>query len=615
MALRMAEFNSWQTARAWLRQLLVLIAGAVAMVSLDILAPAVIAEQAVHSIAVEQGQSLQSQIVEGIGGDAGTPLTARIASADPAYVETVARAAGVSRLAVLAADGRAIWGAAHEGLGGQIKAWEARDILLAAGRSRETTAEMQIVPGKGGAEDRHTVRTVVPLFSNGEVAAVIFTERDVTALWRGFEHSVRDVLLAISAGGMALIVALSVMTLRDGHRRLSELRARGEHERRIIDEQIRLAREVRLLGDLNEWLQSSQSLDELFRMVTEFMGHLLPDSAGSLYVYSNSRDALDGATCWNGAVMRDHIHPEECWGLRRGRAYAFGQGGVEFACAHAKPHGGQPYVCFPILAHGETIGLLHVQAREGVDTEAFFATRRLAQMSAEQISLAIANVRMRDQLQDQSVRDPLTGLYNRRHLTDTMRRLLARSAQTRQALSILSIDVDFFKKFNDTHGHDAGDMVLRSVGALLDRHSDGDQVACRLGGEEFMVLLPDTTADRALQAAESLRLAAEAITVRYGEKTLPRITISIGVALAPVHGSMAQDLMRVADDALYAAKAGGRNRAVLAPLPGEMDYASLADAMPVTSTDDPGWASGAEGQPGPSASDDGSGKGGGIAAA
>ena len=573
----MTGLTIWQATRAWVQQLAILAAGAAVMAAIDVMAPPLIAQQFVRSIAMEQGQALQLQIIEGIGGQVGSPLTERIAKADSGYVETVARASGVTRLAILSADGRAIWGTGQSAAWGAVKPWEARDILLAAARRRDMTAEV-ISDSREGQADRRIVRTVVPLLSDGDVAAVIFAERDVTSLWNGFTESVRDVLLAISAGGMVLIVALSVLTLRDSHRRLSELRQRSEHERHIIDEQIRLAREVRLLGDLNEWLQSSQSLDELFRMVTEFMGHLLPDSEGSLYVYSNSRDALDGCTSWNGAQMRSHIHPEECWGLRRGRAYAFGHGGVEFACAHALPHDGRPYVCFPVLAHGETIGLLHVQARAGVEAEAFFATRRLAQMSAEQISLAIANVRMRDQLQDQSVRDPLTGLFNRRHLTETMRRLLARSTATRQALSILSIDVDFFKKFNDTHGHDAGDMVLRSVGSLLERHCDGDQVACRLGGEEFMVLLPDTTADRALQAAESLRLAAEAITVRYGEKSLPRITISVGVALAPVHGTMATDLMRVADDALYAAKAAGRNRVVLAPLPGETDYSGVVAA-------------------------------------
>jgi diguanylate cyclase (GGDEF)-like protein len=251
-------------------------------------------------------------------------------------------------------------------------------------------------------------------------------------------------------------------------------------------------------------------------------------------------------------------------------------------------------VCFPILAHGETIGLLHVRARDGTDSESFFGMRRLAQMSAEQISLAIANVRMRDQLQDQSVRDPLTGLYNRRHLTDALRRMLARAQVTGRALSVLSIDVDHFKKFNDNHGHDAGDIVLRSVGALLDRQCDGDQIACRLGGEEFMLLLPDTTVDRALQAAESVRLAAETVTVRYGEKTLPRITVSIGVAIAPVHGTTAQDIMRVADDCLYTAKARGRNQVVLALLPGETEDFHIPSEGVTATNGRPGGAMAAE---------------------
>ena len=192
--------------------------------------------------------------------------------------------------------------------------------------------------------------------------------------------------------------------------------------------------------------------------------------------------------------------------------------------------------------------------------------RRLAQMCAEQISLAIANVRMRDQLQDQSIRDPLTGLYNRRHLTDTLRRSLSARQRTGAALSVVAIDVDHFKRFNDNHGHDAGDMVLRAVATALAEQCDRDELACRIGGEEMMVLLPATTTPEAMVRAEAMRAAVEAVTVRYGEKTLPRVTISLGVAVAPNHGTLPQDLMRVADDALYKAKAAGRNQVVLADL-------------------------------------------------
>jgi diguanylate cyclase (GGDEF)-like protein len=242
----------------------------------------------------------------------------------------------------------------------------------------------------------------------------------------------------------------------------------------------------------------------------------------------------------------------------------FGQNDINFVCNHAEPHDDRPYMCFPVLAHGETVGLMHLRAKHGITQDQFTEGRKLAQLCAEQISLAIANVRMRDELQDQSVRDPLTGLYNRRHLTETLRRLLGRHAKTGEHLAVVSVDIDHFKRFNDNHGHDAGDMVLRAVGAVLTQHVDGDEIACRIGGEELMLLLPGADTALARTRAEALREAVQAVSVRYGDKTLPAITISIGVAVSPVHGTLPQDLMRAADDALYLAKARGRNQVIIA---------------------------------------------------
>jgi len=341
---------------------------------------------------------------------------------------------------------------------------------------------------------------------------------------------------------------------------------------------LRLTREVKLLSELNEWLQSSRSLDELFDLVSAFMAKLLTDCAGSIYVYSNSRDVLDGACTWNGGSLLDHIRPESCWGLRRGRAYAYGTSEIDFVCEHVseEDHQGQPYFCFPVLAHGETVGLMHLMPIHGISGEEFQKMRRLAQMCAEQISLAIANVRMRDQLHHQSVRDPLTGLYNRRYFLETLRKQVDSGKSRHHQLSILSIDVDHFKKFNDNHGHDAGDMVLRAVGSTLEHQCDGDETPCRFGGEEFVVMLPGSDRGAALQRAESIRKAIETISVRYGEKTLPRISISIGLACFPEHGTMPQDLLKAADNALYDAKAKGRNQVCVA---GASDPATKAPVI------------------------------------
>lgn len=414
----------------------------------------------------------------------------------------------------------------------------------------------------------HVAEVFTPITRNSTFLGAIEFYTDITEIRDIFIMRVRLLLSALCGIALTAMVVVSMVLYRTNRRQINSLRTRSNNERDLLNEQLRLAREVRLLGELNEWLQSSRSLDELFDMVAKFMTHILPDAEGSVYVYSNSRDVLDGSASWNGGTHKEHIHPDGCWGLRRGRTYEYGATEVDFVCEHAEPHDGRPYFCFPILAHGETVGLMHLRAQHDCE-DSFGQNKKLAQMCAEQISMAIANVRMRDQLHDQSVRDPLTGLFNRRHMTDQLRKLISRSQASGSTVSLLAVDVDHFKKFNDNHGHDAGDMVLRAVGSVLQQSCDGDEIACRMGGEEFTLILPDSSPADVLARAEKLRKAVEDIAVRYGEKTLPRITISLGVAHYPTHGTMPQDLMRSADDALYDAKARGRNQVRLATLPHE----------------------------------------------
>jgi diguanylate cyclase (GGDEF)-like protein len=410
-------------------------------------------------------------------------------------------------------------------------------------------------------EGRDVNHEILPVLVNDRVVGVIETYKDVTLANNSYLETMRSTFLGIG-GAIGLVSVVALFRIRMASS--SQVRIAQElasSEIRHVNEQMRLNREVRLLGDLNEWLQSSKSLDELFYMVSRFLTHLLPTSAGSIYVYSNSRDVLDGAASWNGGQHLPHIHPEDCWGLRRGRTYTYNEGEVAFRCAHAHDED-ESYLCIPFLAHGETVGMMHLKQNADVNDEDFGAQKKLAQMCAEQVSLAIANVRMRDELQHQAIKDVLTGLFNRRHMMETLRRL---SDTRRQAtFSIISMDIDHFKKFNDNHGHDAGDLVLRAVGEAMIGFCDGNEVPCRMGGEELMILLPDCEMEMAGTKANALREVIQKLTVRYGEKTLPEVTISIGVSQYPLHGQNPQDVIRAADDALYTAKANGRNCVVLA---------------------------------------------------
>jgi diguanylate cyclase (GGDEF)-like protein len=561
-------------------------AGATVLIVLLLLAAAVylprpVVDSMLRSDLEAQSAIWRDRIVSHLTLREGTFDAEQTTAEDEVFLTGVVQTSDIFRLRLIGANGRVFWASVPEEIGTfDAAAHHGHEIehdgILVT--TDDATARAYEAAPAGGAVradeahdggERHDDEMIAEIDAPvqgrsgyGRIAMFVdLTQARMTNLKR-----VRLLIcaMAVIAGAVGTVLVTSVIL--GNRRRMAEIRNRADEEKAILADQLRMAREVRLLGELNEWLQSSRSLDELFDMVARFLTHILPDCEGSIYVYSNSRDVLDGCASWNGGHHKPHIHPEECWGLRRGRTYVFGDGDIDFTCGHAEPHDGRSYLCIPVLAHGETVGLMHLRARAGKSVEDFREGRKLAQMCAEQISLAIANVRMRDQLQDQSIRDPLTGLYNRRHLTDSLRRALAARQRNGAELSVVAIDIDHFKRFNDNHGHDAGDMVLRAVGGTLSALCDRDDLACRIGGEELMVLLPETGAAAAMQRAEAMRAAVEAITVRYGEKALPRVTISLGVAVAPQHGTLPQDLMRIADDALYAAKGQGRNQVVLADL-------------------------------------------------
>ncbi len=420
-----------------------------------------------------------------------------------------------------------------------------------------------ILDGEGRlGRPAHYAEIYMPLDLGAGETGVIEAYVDVTRLTQTTRAAMQRFAFAVLAL-VALVLTIPTVSWFVAQR---AARRNARELKRTLREQKDLAEEMRIMGELSEWLQSSRSQQELFGLAIEFLRKLIPESSGEIYVYSNSRDVLDGSGDWGGAKRHDHIAPTACWSLRRGRTYAYGDSDLSFPCDHVHDEKIGHYLCMPLVAHGETVGLLHIRKREDADLEQFKARRRLAQICAEQLSMAIANVRLRDELQDQSIRDALTGLYNRRHLHEMLRLILGRATQEGGEVAILSIDVDHFKKFNDNYGHDAGDLVLRAVGDVLDSVTEGNELACRPGGEEFMVVLPDCSTPDALERAEEIRERVQAISVNYSGKRLPSISVSIGIAMAPEDGRFAQELIRSADEALYAAKAQGRNRVVLRAL-------------------------------------------------
>lgn len=375
-------------------------------------------------------------------------------------------------------------------------------------------------------------------------------------------------------GGGSVVTLTDVTIARRNEAELTKAKAAAEEAHltaqvALVEQQVQQGT-ARILAELDEWLQTCKSLDELFLIVRTFMEKTLPGSEGELYIYSNSRDVLDGACGWGHEKLHDHIVPDSCWSLRRGRAYTYSTETVSFHCEHvnAQHHDPAPddFICVPIIAHGDTVGLLHVRLKDKcyLDTNVLDA-HAFTLKCGEHVSLAVANVKLRDELRDQSTRDPLTGLYNRRYFLETMRAQIALCERKNSQFSLIAFDADKFKSFNDNHGHDAGDMVLRAIGTKLTEIFDKGEIPCRYGGEEFAVIVPDTDKAAATVAAERLRTAIESVTIRYGGKALPPVTVSSGVATFPGCGMVPQDLIRQADDALYQAKADGRNCVRVAP--------------------------------------------------
>jgi diguanylate cyclase (GGDEF)-like protein len=216
-----------------------------------------------------------------------------------------------------------------------------------------------------------------------------------------------------------------------------------------------------------------------------------------------------------------------------------------------------------MMAHGTSMGMLHLQlSTEGA--ERWDARQHLGLEVAEHLGLALAKLKLQEALQQQSVRDPLTGLFNRRYLEESLVRELHKAQRHGHNLGVLMVDLDHFKLVNDRYGHEAGDLVLREMGKVFGRQLRAGDIVCRYGGEEFTIILPEASPEIARKRAEQIRLAAKETQVRQGSSILEPVTLSIGVALFPGDGITTEDLLQSADAALYRAKKEGRDRVCLA---------------------------------------------------
>jgi diguanylate cyclase (GGDEF)-like protein/PAS domain S-box-containing protein len=321
-------------------------------------------------------------------------------------------------------------------------------------------------------------------------------------------------------------------------------------------------RQMLVLNELGEQLQSCLAIEEAYQVTAQSMAKLFPRETGALYVINTSR-LLETACAWGAPPLDTHVlGMDACWALRRGRLHL---AGTSQANAPACPHllGAEPALslCIPLLAQGETLGFWHLRAQTQAAANLFDeGVVQLARAAADSVAQAMANLNLREKLRQQSIRDSLTGLFNRRYMEESFERELQRAARDQGPVGVIMLDVDCFKAINDRHGHGAGDTVLRELGRFLKDHIRGGDIASRYGGEEFTLILPEATLDQTLERAEQLRLKFKQLPMLHGGLSLEPVTLSGGVAAYPQHGLTGELILRAADAALYAAKRDGRDQ-------------------------------------------------------
>ena len=321
--------------------------------------------------------------------------------------------------------------------------------------------------------------------------------------------------------------------------------------------------EIGLLNEMSHLLQASRTPEEAYRVIADMTSRLFPGTTGALYLLNTSRTLVSTVASWGELPYAQRMFsPDNCLALRQGLTHPLSEDQAGGRCIHLTEPLHPVTLCLPIQVQGESLGVLHLQSQieENLDD----AKRRLAFTVVEQTGMALSNLELREALREQSIRDPLTGLYNRRYMEEVLKQQLSRVTRQLHPLGIIMIDIDHFKLFNDTYGHAPGDALLRKLGLLLQSRIRGEDIACRYGGEEFVLIMPDASLETAQQRAEDLLQEARLLQVQDGGPSAEVITLSIGVAIYPQHGRTIENVLRAADSALYRAKQEGRDRVVIA---------------------------------------------------
>ncbi|MFZ5449203.1 MAG: PAS domain S-box protein [Thermodesulfobacteriota bacterium] len=340
-----------------------------------------------------------------------------------------------------------------------------------------------------------------------------------------------------------------------------DLQKANAHLQLLVSQSEERNRHMTLLHEMSDVLQACQTSEEAYSTTAHFASRFFSGYGGGLYMLNNSKNLFERVAVWGTSTPLEPVFvPDECWALRLGREHLVDDPTSGLLCRHVPQPLSAGYLCMPMMAQGEAIGILHLQKNSDGGGNNLEATALLAATVGEGVALALANLKLRETLRSQAIRDDLTGLFNRRYMEETLERELHRVTRQGIPLGLAMLDLDRFKQYNDTFGHHAGDELLRALGRLIKSQIREDDIACRYGGEEFLIIMPGASLEVTLDRTEQLRRCVKQLHELRPGQFLHPITISIGLAVFPDHGSTGSALIQAADAALYRAKKEGRDR-------------------------------------------------------
>ncbi|ACB53063.1 unknown [Crocosphaera subtropica ATCC 51142] len=342
-----------------------------------------------------------------------------------------------------------------------------------------------------------------------------------------------------------------------------QLKKANQQLKTIVEQLAKQNQERTLLSRVSQYLQACTNIEEAYKILADLIQPLFPDCSLGIYQL-NEQQTTAHLVSYSGDNLnsKEDFRFSDCWALRQGKTHYNDITHHQLFCPHVETDlTTKATLCYPIIAQGKTLGILYVSATDRAKLTP--ETENLVKTISDYITLSLANLKLREDLKEQSVRDSLTGLFNRRYLYEFLKKEIAKAQRYETEIGIILLDIDHFKQINDNYSHGLGDVVLEEFGEFLRDNIRESDIACRYGGEEFILIFPHASLDNTYQRAEALRRKIKRLHFRYQQHHLNSVTVSVGVANYPQHGLTGEEVVHHADLALYAAKDQGRNRTIV----------------------------------------------------